>query len=206
MPAAARDAYCAGVDSLMAATPGMDKAFQAAVAADEGFALGHISLARAKQLLGRGHEAKEPLARARELAPERAALLAEPTQLVAELAQLGLRGGGGAACRLLHRAAASLQLNAHALLERLHLAQHRVGLAAPGRGAGGTVHLVERPAQGAGGLVVALAEGLGPGQLLAQGAGRADGHPCAEQQGEDRHAAGARRHRYSCRRTTSCRG
>ena len=66
--AAARDAYCAGVDSLMAATPGMDMAFQAAVAADEGFALGHISLARAKQLLGRGHAAKEPLARARELA------------------------------------------------------------------------------------------------------------------------------------------
>ncbi|MDP2329369.1 MAG: tetratricopeptide repeat protein [Reyranella sp.] len=64
----ARDAYLAGVDSLMAATPGMDTAFQAAVTADEGFALGHISLARAKQLLGRGHEAKAPLARARELA------------------------------------------------------------------------------------------------------------------------------------------
>ena len=66
--AAARDAYLAGVDSLMAATPGMDTAFQASVEADEGFALGHISLARAKQLLGRGHEAKEPLARAKELA------------------------------------------------------------------------------------------------------------------------------------------
>ena len=66
--AAARDAYAAGVDSLMAATPGMDAHFQAAVTADEGFALGHIALARAKQLLGRGHEAKAPLARARELA------------------------------------------------------------------------------------------------------------------------------------------
>lgn len=65
---AARDAYLAGVDSLMAATPGMDTAFEAAIAADDGFALGHISLARAKQLLGRGHEAKAPLARARELA------------------------------------------------------------------------------------------------------------------------------------------
>ncbi len=65
---AARDAYLAGVDSLMAATPGMDTAFQAAVTADDGFALGHVSLARAKQLLGRGHEAKAPLARARELA------------------------------------------------------------------------------------------------------------------------------------------
>ena len=66
--AAARDAYLAGVDSLMAATPGMDSAFQRAVEADETFALGHISLARAKQLLGRGHEAKAPLARAKELA------------------------------------------------------------------------------------------------------------------------------------------
>ncbi|MBV8391561.1 MAG: tetratricopeptide repeat protein [Alphaproteobacteria bacterium] len=67
--AAARDAYLAGVDSLMAATPGMDTAFAKSVAADDGFALGHISLARAKQLLGRGHEAKAPLARALELAP-----------------------------------------------------------------------------------------------------------------------------------------
>ena len=65
---AARDAYLAGVDSLMAAMPGMDAAFQRAVEADENFALGHISLARAKQLLGRGHEAKAPLARAKELA------------------------------------------------------------------------------------------------------------------------------------------
>src|SRR5580693_1885726 len=66
--AAARDAYLAGVDSLMSATPGMDDWFQKAAEADDGFALGHISLARSKQLLGRGHEAKAPLARARELA------------------------------------------------------------------------------------------------------------------------------------------
>ena len=65
---AARDAYVRGVDSLMAATPGTDQAFADAVAADEGFALGHISLARAKQLMGRGHEAKAPRARALELA------------------------------------------------------------------------------------------------------------------------------------------
>lgn len=65
---AARDAYVEGVDSLMSATPGMDGWFQKAAEADDGFALAHISLARAKQLLGRGHEAKAPLARARELA------------------------------------------------------------------------------------------------------------------------------------------
>ncbi len=66
---AARDAYLAGVDSLMSATPGTDAHFQRSVEADDGFALGHISLARSKQLLGRGHEAKAPLARALELAP-----------------------------------------------------------------------------------------------------------------------------------------
>jgi tetratricopeptide (TPR) repeat protein len=66
--AAARDAYVRGVDSLMAATAGTDQAFAEAVAADEGFALGHISLARAKQLMGRGHEAKAPRAQALELA------------------------------------------------------------------------------------------------------------------------------------------
>jgi len=66
--AAARDAYVSGVDSLMAATAGTDQHFADAVAADEGFALAHISLARAKQLMGRGHEAKAPRARALELA------------------------------------------------------------------------------------------------------------------------------------------
>lgn len=66
--AAARDAYQAGMDSLMSATPGMAEHFHKAVEADEGFALGHIALARGKQLLGRGHEAKAPLARAKELA------------------------------------------------------------------------------------------------------------------------------------------
>ena len=65
---AARDAYQEGMDSLMSATPGMDAAFARAAEADPNFALAHISLARAKQLLGRGHEAKAPLARARELA------------------------------------------------------------------------------------------------------------------------------------------
>ena len=65
---AARDAYVEGVDSLMSATAGTDAAFADAVAADDGFALAHIALARAKQLLGRGHEAKAPRARALELA------------------------------------------------------------------------------------------------------------------------------------------
>ena len=65
---AARDAYDKGVESLVSGTPGMDTAFEATTKADDGFALAHIALARAKQLLGRGHEAKAPRARALELA------------------------------------------------------------------------------------------------------------------------------------------
>ena len=90
---AARDAYQAGMDSLMAATPGMDVKFQKAVEADDGFALGHISLARAKQLLGRGHEAKAPLARAKELAP--GASLREQSQIA--IFEKILTGQGAAA-------------------------------------------------------------------------------------------------------------
>lgn len=95
---AARDAYLAGVDSLMAATPGMDTEFQTAVTADEGFALGHISLARAKQLLGRGHEAKAPLARAKELAS--GASPREQSQIA--IFEKILTGQGGAALEAIH--------------------------------------------------------------------------------------------------------
>jgi len=91
--AAARDAYQAGMDSLMSATPGMDVEFQKAVEADDGFALGHISLARSKQLLGRGHEAKAPLARAKELAP--GASLREQSQIA--IFEKILTGQGAAA-------------------------------------------------------------------------------------------------------------
>jgi len=65
---AARDAYVDGVDRLLSGDADIDTTLQKAVEADEGFALGHMALARAKQVLGRGHEAKAPLARARELA------------------------------------------------------------------------------------------------------------------------------------------
>ena len=95
---AARDAYLRGVESLMAATPGMDTAFQAAVTADEGFALAHISLARAKQLLGRGHEAKAPLARARELA---AATTPREQSQIAMFEKI-LTGQGAAALEAIH--------------------------------------------------------------------------------------------------------
>jgi hypothetical protein len=47
----------------------IDQAFRDAIAADEGFALAHIALARTLQVLGRGGEAKAALERALALAP-----------------------------------------------------------------------------------------------------------------------------------------
>ncbi len=65
---AARDAYVAGVDRFIGAMPGVEEAFASSVAADEGFALGHIGLARIRQAMGRGDDAATPLAAARALA------------------------------------------------------------------------------------------------------------------------------------------
>jgi hypothetical protein len=64
----ARDAYVVGVDKLLSAGSGIDPAFGDAIAADEGFALAHIALARTLQVLGRGREARAPLERALALA------------------------------------------------------------------------------------------------------------------------------------------
>jgi tetratricopeptide (TPR) repeat protein len=66
--AAAREAYIAGVDSLLSASAGTESQFRRAIEADDSFALGHIALARTLQVHGRGGEARAPLARARELA------------------------------------------------------------------------------------------------------------------------------------------
>ncbi|MFV0298763.1 MAG: tetratricopeptide repeat protein [Hyphomicrobiaceae bacterium] len=65
----ARDAYVAAVDALLSANIGGEEGCRAAIAADDGFALGHVTLARTLQMFGRGNEAKAPLARALELAP-----------------------------------------------------------------------------------------------------------------------------------------
>jgi hypothetical protein len=48
---AARDAYVDGVDRLLAADISTEQAFQRAIEADDGFALGHAALARAWQIL-----------------------------------------------------------------------------------------------------------------------------------------------------------
>jgi len=66
--AAARDAYVVGVDRLLSADAGIEDVFRTAIAADDGFALAHIALARSFQVLGRGAEVKAPLERARTLA------------------------------------------------------------------------------------------------------------------------------------------
>lgn len=65
---AARDAYVAGVDALLSANPDPEASFREAIAADDGFALAHVALARTLQVYGKAGEAKAPLARALELA------------------------------------------------------------------------------------------------------------------------------------------
>ena len=60
-------AYREGVDHLLRATPGADRAFGAALAADAGFALAAAGLARAHQILGRIPDAKAAIAQARAL-------------------------------------------------------------------------------------------------------------------------------------------
>ena len=64
----ARDAYVLGVDRLLSANAKIEDAFRTAIAADDGFALAHIALARALQVLGRATEVKAPLERALALA------------------------------------------------------------------------------------------------------------------------------------------
>lgn len=64
----ARDAYVRGVDLLLGGDAGVEDAFEAAIAADDGFALAHLGLARAKQGLGKGAEIKAPLEQMRALA------------------------------------------------------------------------------------------------------------------------------------------
>lgn len=64
---AARDAYVRGVDLLIGGDAGVEAALEQAIAHDEGFALAHLAMARAKQGLGKPAEIAAPLARAREL-------------------------------------------------------------------------------------------------------------------------------------------
>ena len=64
----AQTVYDLGVHRFLGAEPGAGDAFQAAIDADEGFALAHIGLAREMQLRSRPDQVKSCLARAQNLA------------------------------------------------------------------------------------------------------------------------------------------
>lgn len=66
----AREAYVAGVDCVLSAYPGAEEHLGRALAADPGFALAQIALARAHFLAARVEQAREHAARAREFAPK----------------------------------------------------------------------------------------------------------------------------------------
>jgi len=66
----ARDHYDQGVQLFLAANYGASKAFEASLAADPGFALGHAALARALMMEARMAQAKAAIARAEALAPQ----------------------------------------------------------------------------------------------------------------------------------------
>src|SRR5262245_23490576 len=64
---AARDAYVAGADCILAATAGWREHFPRAIEADPSFALAHVSFARGCFLEADVKPAREAAARAREL-------------------------------------------------------------------------------------------------------------------------------------------
>lgn len=65
---AARDAFVAGADFILAASAGPERHLGSAIEADPAFALAHAALARAHFLVARVPEARAAVARARELA------------------------------------------------------------------------------------------------------------------------------------------
>ena len=66
--AQARDLYVTAVDKLLEGAPRITDAFEAVVAEDPNFALGHAGLARAHQATGNVAKAREIIGKARELA------------------------------------------------------------------------------------------------------------------------------------------
>ena len=92
---AARDAYVDGVDRLLAADSGTEQALERAIAADDGFALAHAGLARARQVAAKMKDAAASMARTREFA---AGASAREQSHIAMLGHL-VSGNGAAAYR-----------------------------------------------------------------------------------------------------------
>lgn len=64
--AKARDAYVEGIEKFLAAGSGVEEPLAQAVEEDPSFALAHMAIARNRQVLGKGREAREAVAAARE--------------------------------------------------------------------------------------------------------------------------------------------
>src|SRR5215212_8371170 len=65
--ARAAELYVEGIDRTLASGPGPDRLLEEAIAADEGFALAQVALARGEQFRGLIPQARARAARAREL-------------------------------------------------------------------------------------------------------------------------------------------
>lgn len=92
----ARDAYLQGVDLLLGAKPGPERAFQQSIAADPRFALAHAGEARALFLCAKIPEAKAAALMARELAQD----LPERERNNVEVVLLTIQGGAAKAYAL----------------------------------------------------------------------------------------------------------
>lgn len=94
--AAARDAYVDAVDHMLAGEDGVEAAFDRALAAEPGFALAHIGIARHRQIRGDAKGTAAPLAAAR---AARGLTVREAAQI--ELLGMLMEGRGAAAYPLI---------------------------------------------------------------------------------------------------------
>lgn len=92
--AAARDAYIEGVDFVLSGNHGAEDAFQRAIDADDGFALAYAGLARGCQVMARGAEARDAMAKAEQLAASNALTSREQGHIAAMSLLIGGNGAG----------------------------------------------------------------------------------------------------------------
>ncbi|MFT5507704.1 MAG: hypothetical protein ACI89J_000772 [Hyphomicrobiaceae bacterium] len=92
--ATARDAYIEGVDFVLSGNHGAEDAFQRAIDADDGFALAYAGLARGCQVMARGAEARDAMAKAEQLAASNALTSREQGHIAAMSLLIGGNGAG----------------------------------------------------------------------------------------------------------------